>query len=80
MIWLKELNRTRRLPADKSAEKILSKRTLTNLYNEKPTWLKNAHKELDDAVAEAYGWPTDLADDEILEKLFDLNQKRAKED
>ena len=64
------------LPADKSAEKILAKRTLTNLYNEMPTWLKNAHKELDDAVAEAYGWPTDLSDDEILEKLFALNQER----
>lgn len=67
------------IPADKAAEKILAKRTLTNLYNENPTWLKNAHKELDDAVAEAYGWPTDLTDNEILEKLFALNQQRAKE-
>ncbi len=66
------------VPADKAAEKILAKRTLTNLYNENPTWLQNAHKELDDAVAEAYGWPTDLTDDEILEKLFALNQQRAK--
>lgn len=66
------------VPVDKAAEKILSKRTLTNLYNENPTWLKNAHKELDDAVAEAYGWPADLTDDEILEKLFVLNQQRSK--
>lgn len=66
------------VPVDKAAEKILSKRTLTNLYNENPTWLKNAHKDLDDAVAEAYGWPTDLTDDEILEKLFVLNQQRSK--
>lgn len=62
----------------KSSEKVLKKRTLTNLYNEMPTWLKNAHKELDDAVAEAYGWPTDLSDEEILEHLFALNQKRSK--
>ncbi len=68
------------IPADKSAEKILAKRTLTNLYNENPTWLRNAHKELDNAVAEAYGWPTDLTDDEILEKLFALNQQRSKVD
>lgn len=66
------------LPIDKDAEKILSKRTLTNLYNENPTWLKNAHKDLNDAVAEAYGWPTDLSDEEILERLFALNQQRVK--
>lgn len=66
------------VPADKDAAKILARRTLTNLYNENPTWLQNAHKELDDAVAEAYGWPTNLTDDEILEKLFALNQQRAK--
>lgn len=68
------------VPADKAAEKILKKRTLTNLYNEMPTWLQHAHTELDDAVAEAYGWPTDLSDDEILEKLFALNQERAKKE
>ncbi len=65
------------VPADKAAEKILKTRTLTKLYNDMPTWLQHAHKELDDAVAEAYGWPTDLSDDEILEKLFALNQERA---
>ena len=68
------------VPADKAAEKILKTRTLTKLYNDMPTWLQHAHKELDDAVAEAYGWPTDLSDDEILEKLFALNQERAKKE
>jgi len=29
------------------------------------------------AVAAAYGWPADLADEEILERLFHLNQARA---
>lgn len=66
------------VPVDKAAEKILAKRTLTKLYNDNPAWLQNAHKELDDAVAEAYGWPTDLSDDQILENLFDLNQKQGK--
>jgi type II restriction/modification system DNA methylase subunit YeeA len=55
----------------------LKKRTLTNLYNQRPAWLDNAHKTLDAAVAAAYGWPTDLTDDEILKRLFDLNQSRA---
>ena len=38
----------------------LKKRTLTNLYNERPTWLKLAHETLDKAVLGAYGWPHDL--------------------
>lgn len=32
----------------------LKKRTLTNLYNERPAWLKLAHKKLDEAVLRAY--------------------------
>jgi hypothetical protein len=32
----------------------LKKRTLTNLYNERPTWLKLAHEALDRAVLAAY--------------------------
>jgi hypothetical protein len=32
----------------------LKKRTLTNLYNERPTWLKIAHEQLDRAVLAAY--------------------------
>ena len=52
-------------------------RTLTNLYNQRPTWLDNAHRTLDAAVSEAYGWPPDLADAEILERLLALNLKRA---
>ena len=65
------------LPRDEDCAKELKKRTLTNLYNERPAWLDIAHKELDAAVAAAYGWPADLSDDEILERLFALNQERA---
>ena len=65
------------LPKDQKAAAILKKRTLTNLYNERPAWLDHAHKALDEAVAAAYGWPADIADDEILERLFHLNQERA---
>jgi hypothetical protein len=35
------------------------------------------HEELDAAVAAAYGWPAELADEEILARLFELNQARA---
>jgi type II restriction/modification system DNA methylase subunit YeeA len=65
------------LPKDEACAKELRKRTLTNLYNQRPAWLDNIHKELDAAVAAAYGWPADLSDDEILERLFRLNQERA---
>ncbi len=46
----------------------LKKRTLTNLYNERPTWLRLAHERLDRAVLSAYasvdpdgGWDEDWA-------------------
>jgi hypothetical protein len=46
----------------------LKKRTLTNLYNERPTWLKLAHETLDRAVLACYaatapegGWQEDWA-------------------
>ncbi len=55
----------------------LKKRTLTNLYNERPTWLDNAHKRLDRAVFAAYGWPADLPDEEILKNLLALNLERS---
>ncbi len=51
----------------------LAKRTLTNLYNQRPTWLANAHADLDAAVFAAYGWPDDLPDAAILECLLALN-------
>ena len=70
----------RMLPVDDKAAALLKKRTLTTLYNERPTWLDHAHRDLDKAVASAYGW-TDwregLPDDVILERLFKLNQERA---
>ena len=55
---------------------MLKTRTLTNLYNQRPEWLDMAHR-LDAAVAAAYGWPSGLTDDAILEHLFALNQERA---
>jgi hypothetical protein len=42
--------------------------------------LKELHDRLDVAVAEAYGWPADLSDDEILARLVALNKQRAEEE
>lgn len=58
-------------------ERELRRRTLTNLYNNPPTWLLNAHSVLDAAVAAAYGWPADLGDEAVLQRLLALNLERA---
>ena len=65
------------LPVDEAAAKLLKKRTLTNLYNERPAWLDHAHRELDAAVAEAYGWEPDIPEEEVLRRLLALNQERS---
>jgi type II restriction/modification system DNA methylase subunit YeeA len=61
-----------------ASEAELKKRTLTNLYNQRPTWLDNAHQALDRAVLDAYGWPHDLTDDALLARLLELNAERAR--
>lgn len=83
----------RLLPISAAAEATLKHRTLTKLYNDRPAWLALAHRNLDRAVAAAYGWSESLADraqpensdvadrkaaeEEILRLLFELNQERA---
>jgi hypothetical protein len=62
---------------DEAAARELKKRTLTNLYNERPAWLELAHRRLDAAVFAAYGWPASIGDEELLEKLLELNLARA---
>jgi hypothetical protein len=64
---------------DDECAKELKKRTLTNLYNQRPAWLDHAHKKLDAAVFAAYGWPDALSDDDLLAKLLELNLARAQE-
>jgi hypothetical protein len=39
--------------------------------------LEDAHRALDEVVLAAYGWPEDLSDSEILERLLALNRDRA---
>ena len=65
------------IPRNESVEKELKKRTLTNLYNSSPQWLINAHEDIDAAVADAYGWPNDISDEEVLGKLLRLNLLRG---
>ena len=85
-----ELNRLREgwlNPVDAEGEPVvfgvdLRRRTLTNLYNdyERHTWLVNVHERLDAAVAAAYGWPADLSDEQVLERLLALNLERYEEE
>ena len=70
--WLNE-------PEDKLRPKKSERRTLTKLYNQRPTWLANAHRKLDEAVFAAYGWPESpdaLSDAQIVGRLLDLNLTR----
>jgi Fe2+ or Zn2+ uptake regulation protein len=42
--------------------------------------LRELHEELDHAVAQAYGWPADLPEQEVLARLVALNKARAGEE
>ena len=69
-----------RIVAKPGHEADLAQRTLTKLYNARPTWLAQAHQALDAAVAAAYGWADyspAMADDEILRRLLALNLARS---
>jgi type II restriction/modification system DNA methylase subunit YeeA len=65
------------VPKDAECAANLKARTLTNLYNQRPTWLALAHERLDAAVFAAYGWDTAMSDDQLLESLLTLNLERA---
>lgn len=67
----------RTVPVDAEAATFLKQRTLTALYNEMPPMLALPHRKLDDAVFDAYNWPRDLSDDEILDRLSQLNKARG---
>ena len=63
----------RHLPISEAARVQLAQRTLTALYNDRPDWIIEAQRELDEAVSVAYGWPSDISDEEALEQLLKLN-------
>lgn len=72
---------SRPIPKSPGAAELLKKRTLTALYNSRGTpegaWLDGLHRSLDDAVATAYGWPTDVSKDDALAALLALNLGRT---
>lgn len=66
-------------------EKLRTGESLTKKELEVHKWglvtvLKQIHDDLDVAVCEAYGWPKDLPDEEILARLVALNAERAVEE
>ena len=66
----------RAVPTAAAPLRELGRRTLTNLYNERPQWLVDAHGKLDAAVASAYGWTAGITDDEALAALLNSNLAR----
>lgn len=44
------------------------------------TLIRQHHDAIDALVSEAYGWPADLSDEEILTRLVALNKERAAEE
>ena len=72
--------RDRYLNPEDLSEGQLKKRTLTNLYNDRPSWLRMVHASLDRAVFAAYGWSEDadeLPEEEMLRRLLALNLERS---
>ena len=65
------------VPKDAECAESLKKRTLTNLYNQRPTWLAQAHQKLDEAVFAAYASAPAISDEALLERLLKLNLERS---
>lgn len=63
----------RLVPRGDAFREMLAKRTLTNLYNQRPTWLADMHQRLDAAAFAAYGWDPSMPDDALLAKLLERN-------
>jgi len=69
----------RLVPRDPECAVKLKTRTLTSLYNQRPTWLALTHEKLDAAVFAAYGWDPAMNDEALLEKLLALNLERSRD-
>jgi hypothetical protein len=73
------LERLREIEATGSGEVIEGKEKTIYEQGQIGT-LRELHDQIDAAVAEAYGWPVDLSDEEILERLVALNRERHQEE
>ena len=77
---------TQIMKIEKTAQAILDARakypdsSLADLYDEAamPPELRRAHRANDEAVLAAYGWPKDLQESEIVERLFGLYEEMVK--
>ncbi len=67
---LESLRRDERLTAK---EEVIRERGLISS-------LRHLHEQLDMAVFAAYGWPDDLTDEEVFERLVALNHERVEEE
>ena len=47
------------------------------LYNEKPTWLRDARRGLDVALFHTYGWDPGMDDKQLRDELLKPNLARA---
>jgi hypothetical protein len=65
-------------PIDRAAATALEQQTVQRLYTDWPEWLKDAHRALDAAVLDGYGWNASVTDDEILKGLRASNMARAR--
>jgi hypothetical protein len=62
------------------ASQLLTAKEQTTYEQGLATVVLSLHQQLDAAVAEAYGWPVDLPDADILTRLVQLNHARAAEE
>ncbi len=62
------------------ARALFPEASLADLYDETamPPELRRAHRTNDEAVLAAYGWPKDLQESEIVERLFGLYEEMVK--
>jgi hypothetical protein len=67
------LEKLRRDEALNPAEKVIHAQGLVSV-------LKQIHDDLDATVFATYGWPLELTDEQILERLVKLNAERAEEE
>ena len=78
-----EATEEQRKRIEATAQKILDARanypesSFADLYDDiaMPSDLRKAHRENDSAVCEAYGWPEDISEEEIVARLFGLYHK-----
>ncbi|WP_417467682.1 class I SAM-dependent DNA methyltransferase [Maricaulis sp.] len=74
------LERERALEAGKEGEAPLSEAERDIYEAGLVGVLRSIHDEIDGCVFEAYGWPSDLSEEQILERLVALNLERHEEE